>query len=230
MRTSPFASCNLNRQLSRALPTALFSLSLFVGAAIAAPIPSLDSPELAQGPYSFMQMTLKKTILRINVAKIEVRFDKQTQGRLAGLAQSKGYSDALAQQLAQTAIGAGRAVVQMRFNHDVSLDRWMGVVRDNLEQAREAGLISRQVEQQIGQALPQSFAPLHDRGYEKGDRLIYEVSADALRTAVASADGKVLLDRTDRDQATRQVVLASYFAPGSDFREPLIRSLFDGSH
>jgi hypothetical protein len=35
----------------------------------------------------------------------------------------------------------------------------------------------------------------------------------------------VLIDRQDNEQGTRRVVLASYFASGSDFREPLVRSL-----
>lgn len=197
-----------------------------VATAAAAPLPSLDSPELAQGPYAAMKMTLKKTILRINVAFIDVRFDKAAQARFAALASGKSWSDALGAQLAQVAIDAGHAVVQMQFNHDVSLDRWVSVVRDNLEQARSAGLISKQLEQQVSQGLPQWFGALKDRGYEKGDRLIYQVQPDALRSVVVSKDGKVYVDRLDHGADTRRVVLASYFAPDSDFREPLLKSLF----
>jgi len=201
------------------------ALALTAGGAAAA-VPALDGPELAQGPFSSMKMTLKKTILRINVANIEVRFDKAAQARLSALASGKSYSKDLAAELAKVAIDAGHAVVQMQFNHDVSLDRWMGVVKDNLEQARSAGLISKDLEQQVGQGLPQWFSPLKDRGYEKGDRLLYEVRPDALHTAVVSKDGKVLLDRVDHEAGVRRVVLPSYFAPDSDFREPLLKSLF----
>jgi hypothetical protein len=201
------------------------ALALLAGAAVAA-VPALDAPDLAQGPFSSMKMTLKKTILRINVANIDVRFDKATQAHFAALASGKSYSKDLAAELAKAAIDAGHAVVQMQFNHDVSLDRWMGVVKDNLEQARSAGLISKDLEQQVGQGLPQWFSPLKERGYEKGDRLLYEVRPDALHTAVVSKDGKVLLDRVDHEAGVRRVVLPSYFAPDSDFREPLLKSLF----
>ena len=201
------------------------ALALAAGA-VAAAVPSLEAPDLAQGPYSAMKMTLKKTILRINVADIDVRVDKAVQGRFSALASGKGYSKDLAQELAKVAIDAGHAVVQMKFNHDVSLDRWMGVVKDNLEQARSAGLITKDLEQQVGQGLPQWFSPLKDRGYEKGDRLLYEVRPDSLHTAVVSKDGKVLLDRVDNEAGVRKVVLPSYFAPESDFREPLLKSLF----
>jgi len=204
----------------------LLVAGLLAAATATAAAPSLDSPELAQGPFASMKMTLKKTILRINVADIDVRFDKAAQARFSAQAAGKSYSKELGQQLAQTAIDARHAVVQMKFNHDVSLDRWMGVVKDNLEQARSAGLISRELEQQVGQGLPQWFGPLKDRGYEKGDRLIYEVRPDSLHTAVVSKDGKVMLDRVDHEAGVRRVVLPSYFAPDSDFREPLLKSLF----
>jgi hypothetical protein len=189
--------------------------------------PSLESSDLAQGPYAYMHMLLQKTLFRINIATIEVRVDKPTQARLAALASGKSYSDGLAEQLAEATIGAVRAVVQMKFKRDVSLDRWMGVVRENLGQARQAGLIDVGLEQKVSQGLPNWFSVLKSRGYEKSDRLIYEVSPDSLRTVVVSAGGQVLLDRLDREQGVRRVVLASYFAAKSDFREPLVRSLWD---
>jgi len=190
------------------------------------PFPSLDSPELARGPFASMHMLLQKTILSINVATIEVRVDKPTQTRLAGIASGQQYSEELAQQLANVAIGAERAVVQMHFKRDIGLNRWIGVVRENLEQARKAGLISADLERQVGQGLAQWFAALKDRGYEKNDRLVYAVAPDSLRTVVVSAGGQVLVDRTDREPGARRVVMASYFAYGSEFREPLLRSLF----
>jgi len=190
-------------------------------------LPSLDSPELAQGRYASMHMLLQKTILKIDVANIDVRFDKQAQGRFADLARDKSYSYALDAQLAPIAIGAARAVVQMQFVRDVPLNRWIGVVRDNLEQAREAGLITREIEQRVGQGIPGWFASLKDRGYQKGDRLVYAVTPDALRTVVVSAAGQVLLDMLERDPGVRGVVLARYFAQKSDSREPLLRSLLE---
>jgi hypothetical protein len=204
---------------------ALLMATAFAGAGMADGLPSLNSSELAQGPYSAMRMMLQKTILSIDVATIDVRVDKPTQTRLAGLARGQTYSDGLAQQLANVAIGAERAVVQMQFKRDISLKRWMGVVRENLEQARKAGLIQADLERQVSQGLPEWFAALRDRGYEKNDRLVYAVGPDSLRTYVMSASGQVLVDRTDREQGTRRVVLASYFAYGSEFREPLLRSL-----
>jgi hypothetical protein len=219
----------MSRNAPRSLATAigLAALLLAPGSMAGGALPSLDSPELAQGPYSSMHMLLQKTVLKIDVATVDVRFDKATQARFADLARGQQYSYPLDAQLAATAIAAPRAVVQMQFVRDVPLNRWIGVVRDNLELAREAGLIGRDIEQRVASAIPQWFAPLQERGYQKGDKLIYAISPDTLRTVVVSAGGQVLLDLTEREAGARRVVMPSYFAPKSDTREHLIRSLLE---
>src|SRR5690606_32410902 len=109
---------------------------------------------------------------------------------------------------------------------NVSLDMWIDAVRENLQQAREAGLITAAVEKKVSAGLPTWFAALRERGYKENDRLLYRVRADSLRTVVVSADGKILVDKLDKDKVAPRVVMASYFAPKSDFREPLLRSFF----
>lgn len=215
----------------RLVVAGVFAVASCLAAAVMAErsVPSVHAGDLGQGPYAYMHMLFQKTFLRINVATIEVRVDKAAQARLTSLAQGQKYSDALAEQLAGVAIGARRAVVQMQFKRDVGLGRWMDVVKDNLEQARKAGLIGPDLERRVGQGLPQWFAPLKERGYLKGDRLIYAVEPDSLRTVVVSPGGQVFVDRLEKEQGTRKVVLASYFAPGSEFREPLLKSLFQGN-
>jgi hypothetical protein len=53
------------------------------------------------------------------------------------------------------------------------------------------------------------------------------VRADSVRMVVVSEKGKIYVDTTDVDKDAPRVVMASYFAPKTDFREPLLRSLFD---
>jgi hypothetical protein len=172
-----------------------------------------------------MHMLLQKLVF--NVADVDARFDPQTQSRFAQLASGKAYSPDLGHQLALAAIDARHAVVQMQFKRDVPLNRWIGVVKDNLEQARKAGLITRDVEQRVGDSLPQWFSALKDRGYEKGDRLIYSITPEGLRSLVVSTSGQIFVDRTDPGHEGRRVVLGSFFATGSEFREPLLKSMFE---
>jgi len=213
----------------KSLVTVALGLFLMLGGppSSASGVPSLEAPELAQGPYSAMHMLLQKTVLKINVATIDVRVDRPTQTRFAEVARGQSYSYALDAQLAAVAIGAANAVVQMQFVRDIPLSRWMGVARDNIDLAREAGLITRDLEQRVSDGIPRWFAPLADRGYQKGDRLIYAVTPDALRTVVVSASGQLLLDLTEREAGSRRVIMSSYFAPRSDTRESLIRSLLE---
>ncbi|HEY5449532.1 MAG TPA: hypothetical protein VIQ54_12320, partial [Polyangia bacterium] len=163
----------------------------------------------------------------IKVATIDVRFDKGTQGRFAQIAGGKTYAPDLGHQLALAAIDAKHAVVVMQFQRDIPLNRWIGVVKDNLEQARKAGLLTRDVEQRVGNSLADWFGALKDRGYEKDDRLIYAVMPDSVRSVVVSKSGQVLVDRVDQGHEGRRVVLGSYFATGSEFREPLLKSMFE---
>ena len=206
----------------------LLAAVMTAGAALAgAALPPLEGGDLGQGPYAAMHMLLQKTVLNINVATIDVRFDKGTQGRFSQLAGGKAYSPDLGHQLALAAIDAKHAVVVMQFRRDIPLNRWIGVVKDNLEQARKAGLIAKDVEQRVGDSLANWFGALKDRGYEKDDRLIYAVMPDSVRSVVVSKGGQVFVDRVDPGHEGRRVVLGSYFATGSEFREPLLKSLFE---
>jgi len=201
-------------------------LSLFAGSLIAAgPLPSLNSKELGEGPYSLAHMLLEKTILKVDVLTLDVRFSKPTQSKITELANGKPYSAELAKQVAPVAINAERAVVQMKFVRDVGLDKWMDVLRENIEQARKANLITAALEKKVNANLPTTFAALKERGYEKGDRLLYEVRPDSLRSVVVAANGKVLVDQTTREGDVARVVMAAFFAPESEFRTPLLRSL-----
>lgn len=205
-------------------------VSLCVGSLVAAgPLPSLNSKELGDGPYSLAHMLLEKTILNVDVLTLDVRFGKEAQAKIAGIAAGKGYSADLAKQVAPIAIAADRAVVQMKFVRDVGLDKWMDVLRENIAQARKAGLISAGLEKKVGDNLPKTFAALNDRGYLKGDRLLYDVRPDSLRSVVVSSDGKVLVDSVNREGEVARVVMAAFFAPESEFRTPLLRSLLKTS-
>jgi len=201
-----------------------FVIALQTGVAMAqASLPSLKAPDLAQGPYSHMKMLLEK--FYVDVATVEVRVDKPTQARFAELVKGQSYSAKLEQDLAAYAFGAQRAVAQTSFKRDISFSSWVGSLRDNLKQARKAGLITADIEKRIGQDLPQRLAGLKDRGYEKDDRFIYSVTPQAVQVAVIAKSGQALANFTDKGKGSRRAVMACFFAPKSDYREPLLRSL-----
>lgn len=202
-----------------------FAVALSASLAFAAELPSLSEAGLASGSFSSMHMLLEKTILKVDVATIDVKVGPSVQEKFKQSLAGKGYSPAVEGELAKIAIGADRAVIQLKFVRDVSLDQWIGGVRESLVAAEKAGLISGAVRQQVSDGLPVWFQPVKERGYKDGDRVLYRIDAGGLRTVAVTREGQVLVDRTDTGTDKARIVLASYFAPGTDYRQLLLSSL-----
>jgi len=199
--------------------------SVGLAVAVAAELPSLESAALARGQFSSMRMLLEKTFLNIDVALIDVRVGKRVQAEFSKLASGQTYSEALEAQLAGAALRADEAVIQLEFLRDVSLERWVDGVRHSLEKAQRAGLISTELQRRVSAGLPQWFQALEADGFQRGDRLFYDLRPAVLRSVVVTRAGQVRVDRTDKGEDIPRVVLASYFAPGTDYRRPLLKSL-----
>jgi hypothetical protein len=191
-----------------------------------AEVPSFESPDLARGPFSSMRMLLEKTFLKVDVATIDVRVGKREQGELTQLASGRKYSAALEGELAKAVLRSEHALIQLAFLRDVSLGRWVDTVRDSLDSANRAGLISLAQRKSVSDGLPQWFKALEQDGFHEGDRVLYELGPGVLRTVVVTRSGKLLVDRVDKGQDVPRLVLASYFAPGTDYRSQLLESLF----
>jgi hypothetical protein len=212
------------RRRFRAAITALLLMATSgVGVAAADAVPSLG--ELAHGPFSHMQMLLEKTVLNVDVARIEVAVDKPTQEKLAAARAGKQYSPALEGELAKIVLSADEAIVQMKFVRDVSLNQWIDGVRESLQKAVAAGLLAPALQKQVSDGLPTWFKAAEPRGLKSGDRVIYRIKASSLRSVIVQNDGKVVVDRTDEGAAIADMTLASYFAPGTDYRALLLQSL-----
>jgi hypothetical protein len=205
---------------------ALLGVCIALGAAAAPDLPSLETPDLARGPFSSMRMVLEKTFLNLDVVRVEVRVGPRVQSDFSKAASGRPYSDALEGQLAQVALGADRVVMQVTFLRDVGWSRWLDAARESLEKASRSGLVSADQRRRVSDSLPLWFKAFEEDGYHKGDRLVYEVRPGTLRTVAVTVAGKVMVDRTDPGDVNVRVLLASYFAPGSDFRTPLLKSLF----
>lgn len=200
------------------------SILMFCATALAA-LPSLDDGSLASGKYSSMRMLLEKTMLKVDVALIDMRVDKATQEKFTKEAAGKGYDSALEGKLAGIAMGADNAVIQLKFVRDVSLNQWIDGVRESLDKAKSAGLITGTLAKQVSEGLPQWFKAQESRGFKTGDRILYRVGPDFLRTVTVTSGGNVIVDRTDQGVEKANMVLATYFAPGTDYRELMLRSL-----
>jgi hypothetical protein len=195
---------------------AVVAASLVVLVARAEGAPSADAS---------MHMKLEKTWLGVDVARVNVRFDPATASRMRELASGHEYSASVAEPIARVALDADAVDVDVEFLRDVSLGDFLEAAHDNLRHARDAGYISDAQFATAWQAVQTKFAPLAKHGFHDGDRLMYRAREGSLQTIVKSGD-RVLLDTTTRDPGGRRAMIASYFAPKSDFRKGLIKSLF----
>jgi len=194
-----------------------------LGAVSPEPLPQLS--DLASGRYARMHMLLEKTIFQIDVAQIDVAVDTQTRDRFAQAIHDRPVSASLEPDLARIALSAEQAIVQMTFVRHVSLQQWIDGVRESLEQATAAGLATEQLAKTVSDGLPGWFSAAKASGFHIGDRVLYRIQPRELRTLVVRKDGTVVVDRTDRGRDKAELVLGTYFAPGTPYRSPLLRSL-----
>jgi hypothetical protein len=172
-------------------------------------------------------MTLTRTFLKVKAAQVDLRFaDEDTRQALAAIASGRQYSDELAGEVARVVMGARDFRLQMRFLRDVGFGELVSATDDNLGCALKSGWIPQSEYERVARGTPVWFAPVEKRELKEGDEITYVSQGDTLRTTVRAANGDLLVDRVEQGPEPRHTLLASYFAPCSDFREELIRSLF----
>lgn len=186
-----------------------------------------EAATLATGAFSTLHMKLEKTVLRIDVLRIEIRVDERTRARLQELVERQQPSADRADQIAAAVIAARSARATMTFERDVSFARFSAAVRSDLGRAVSAQLIDDATRDAIATGLPTRFAIIRSRGFKRGDRLVYRLSTRGVDTRLANKSGTMLLARTDLGSELSRALLASFLAPRAEFRSGLIRSLFD---
>lgn len=169
---------------------------------------------------------LERTVFRVDVLTLTVRFEGPVAERLRAAVEGADPDSPAADSAARIAADATRADAHLDFVRDVPVDAFLDGIRANARSAAEAGMIARDTYEEIDRSLPSWYAFLSDRGVKEGDRMSYRIRGDTLEVRYRTAGGERLLDRTDVGVEHRRSVLAGYFAPGSEFREGLLRSLF----
>jgi len=190
--------------------------------------PPLDTASLATGPFSTMEMLYERTIFGVDVLRLTVRFGPETAGKLRALIPGRERSDALEDSVAALAADTRDALVRSRFVRDVSYGQWLDGIRRNLSTAWERGYLGLD-EPGFGALMDEleaSYAPLRERGIREGEIVSYRIRGDTVVFRIETRVGRHLVDETTVGESYRRSVLWSYLAPGSDFREGLIASIF----
>jgi len=224
------------RSLARLAVLMALSAGVPGGRALAQPVresalrpPNPDFREISPpegGPFSEMNALLEKTLFKVDVLTLQVRVSEETAAELARLVRGRQYSNELADSVAALVLRERDAWARIEFQRNVSLSQLVDGIRDNMKEAVEAGLLEEEDFVTIMAAMPVWFGFLEVGGASRGDEILYRIRGDSLRTVYRTLSEEVLLDQVDVGPERRMAVLGSYFAPGSDFRKGLIRSLF----
>lgn len=205
---------------------AVVAVCLLAGPAVAQE-PALDTASLGSGPYAEMAMVYERGFLfiRVDVLSLRIRYGDPTAARLRQIGESDLPEPTRRDSAARVAAEATDAFARIRFLRGVTREQFLEATRENLERASEEGFVDPQSASRIAEDLPGWFAFLRDRDILEGDRLLYRIRGDTLRTLFIGGDGGALLDQTDVGPERRRAVLGGYLAPGTDFREGLLDSL-----
>ena len=187
-----------------------------------------DTSHLASGPYSTMQTLLERTIFQVNVVDLTLRYDSATTARIRGAVEGREYSESVADTVAAAVLTAHNVNAHLDFRRDIGLDRFLESVRENMAAARDAGMLADSAFRRFEGELRGWYSALEGRGVKDGDITRYRIRGDSLRVVYRSEAGDTLIHRTDVGEQHRRAVIGGYLAPGVDFREGLVRSLFEG--
>ncbi len=185
----------------------------------------MDTLSLSSGPYGEATALLEKTLLRIDVARLRLRFGAGTAAALEELLAVAPPSEATTQAAVELAVRAKDAWAGLTFLRDTSFRRFLDGVLDGVEAAYAGGLIGDSFAEELSDSLPVWYEPLRGRGVQDGDVMMYRIRGDTLRTLFIAVEGTVLVDHTDVGPEPRLAVLGGFLEPDSDFRKGLLRSL-----
>jgi hypothetical protein len=210
----------------RVLPVALV-LGLLAVPALGEELP-FETDSLDRGDFSRMKMLYRRSalFLRFDVMTLDVQFGREDANRLRAVAVGNARSASLEQRLAETALEATNAFVQLRFLREIAVNRFVEEARKSTRRVYEAGIIDRDMYLEISRELPGWYGFLDERKIQSGDELLYRIQGDRLHVVYRSAEGKILQEQVEVSPQHRLSVMGSYFAPKSEFRRGLIGSLF----
>ncbi len=187
-------------------------------------VPENPSPRPGTEPFLTVRTLLEKTIFNVDVLTLELWLGPETVERLGPLlplAQNKEAREAAA----RVAWDSRDAWAELIFQRGVGLNQFLDGIDENMRRARDAGLITSEGYDMVATGLPVAFAPLDKGGIAEGDRILYRVRGDTLRTVYQRGTGELVVDQTDIGPERRLSLLGSFFVSGSDFRPGLLESL-----
>jgi hypothetical protein len=161
----------------------------------------------------------------LEVLDIKIRFGMEAADRFRAAARSDGSRSRLIDRLAEIALDADDALLEIHFLRRVDLGLFLRELKRNSREVYESGLIDLELYEEIAGSLPSWYSFLNGRGVRERDRMLYRIEGESFRVVYQANDNRVLFDRRYAGPQRRLSILGAYFRRRSEFRDPLIRSL-----
>lgn len=165
------------------------------------------------------------SILKIDAMRLQVRVDQPTAGAVEALVRGAKRSSRLEQDVARLYQAAGDATFDMEFLVGVSGATFVSNTVNAIQELGRDGTLSEAEANRFSREARDRFDFLHTTRVRSGDRLQYQVVADTVTTTYRRGETVLKVDR-QVDHRARDVILATYFAPSSNFRRGLLDQVF----
>jgi hypothetical protein len=165
------------------------------------------------------------SIFKVNAMRLQVRVDQPTASAVETLVRGTKRSSRLEQDVARLYQAAGDATFDMKFLVGVSGATFVSNTVKAIQELGRDGTLSEAEADRFSQEARDRFDFLHLARVRTGDRLQYQVVADTVTTTYQRGETVLKVDR-QVDVRARDVILATYFAPSSNFRRGLLDQVF----
>lgn len=177
--------------------------------------------------YSRLAFRFEVSFMKIDVADIEARLTPTEAASLGALVRQGKATRSLIDQAATVVLKADTVAFRFTFLRDGGLDRFLEGTRKNLERARKAGVISEAEYVSVWEGFRRTMKAVEERGARRGDQLLYRIQKDGVRMIFLGTEGHLLFDTTHTGEGWTRGIKGSFLARDSNYREKLIRSLWD---
>ncbi len=204
--------------LTQGLTAVLVSCAGFT----AGDISPIDALFLRLSRTPAMRMTKGYTFLNVKAVTVEVFLpDDHPQFEVV----RRGFeTDEDRKRVVSTVMALENLLIGVTFLRDVSLNKYVSITEDNIDEAVKAGIVSRDEYRSVWPAFLDEMRKRTDGSFRKGGQISYRVHADHVRVLSVDAEGEPEVDFLITGEDAVRLLEGVFFARGSDFRDGLIES------
>jgi hypothetical protein len=165
------------------------------------------------------------SIFKVNVMRIGVRVEAETAAAVRGMISKAPQSAQLEDEVARHYQAAQAATVEVEFLMAMSGETFITNTIKSLRGLVGDGELTAEAAERLSGEARARFSFLAAAGVRTADRIRYDVVADTVMTTYMRGEQLLMHDR-QVGSFHRDALLASYFAPSSDFRRGLLDQVF----